>query len=74
MEAGRPVDVAVSGVASDSVGARCLGDLAFAALEEEPPISVLVNGRRDRRGSVDAVERVSGAVRAGAAAAYAALL
>lgn len=42
LQAGRPVDVAVSGVASDSLGARRLGALAFAAQESEPPISVLV--------------------------------
>lgn len=40
--AGHPVDVAVSGVAADSLGARRLGDLAFAAYEQEPPTTVLV--------------------------------
>lgn len=43
MSAGRPVDVAVSGVAVDSLGARRLGDLAFAAQEAERPVSVLVS-------------------------------
>ncbi|MDR7254318.1 threonine dehydratase [Nocardioides sp. BE266] len=43
MEAGAPVDVAVSGVAADSLGARRLGDLAFAAVQAEPPVSVLVS-------------------------------
>ncbi len=42
MSAGHPVDVEVSGVASDSLGARRIGDLAFAALQAEPPVSVLV--------------------------------
>ncbi len=40
--AGRPVDVEVSGVAMDSLGARRLGDLAFAAQAAESPVSVLV--------------------------------
>ncbi|HSU01194.1 MAG TPA: threonine/serine dehydratase [Nocardioides sp.] len=43
MAAGRPVDVDVSGVAADSLGARRIGDLAFAAQEVEPPVSVLVS-------------------------------
>jgi threonine dehydratase len=37
-----PVDVQVSGVASDSLGARRVGAFAFAAQQAEPPISVLV--------------------------------
>ena len=40
--AGRPVDVDVSGVAMDSLGARRVGDLACAAQEAESPVSVLV--------------------------------
>lgn len=43
MDAGEPVDVAVSGVAADSLGARRIGDLAFAAQQAEPPVSVLVS-------------------------------
>ena len=37
-----PVDVEVGGVAADSLGARRLGDLAFAATQAEPPVAVLV--------------------------------
>ncbi len=40
--AGGPVDVEVGGVAADSLGARRLGDLAFAATLAEAPVSVLV--------------------------------
>lgn len=40
--AGRPVDVDVSGVAADSLGARRIGDLALAAARTEAPVSVLV--------------------------------
>lgn len=43
MDAGEPVDVAVSGVAADSLGARRIGDLAFAAQQAEAPVSVLVS-------------------------------
>lgn len=39
----RPVDVDVSGVAADSLGARRVGDLALAAALAEPPVSVLVS-------------------------------
>lgn len=42
LAAGRPVEVEVSGVAADSLGARRIGDLAFGAAEAEPPVSVLV--------------------------------
>ena len=43
MAAGEPVDVEVSGVAADSLGARRVGDLAFAAQLAEAPLSVLVS-------------------------------
>jgi len=43
LAAGRPVDVAVSGVAADSLGARRIGDLAFAAQQVEAPVAVLVS-------------------------------
>jgi threonine dehydratase len=74
IEAGRPVDVAVSGVASDSLGARRLGDLAFAAQETEPPTSVLVTDDEimHARASLWSEYRVPSET--GAATAYAALL
>jgi len=43
LEAGRPVDVSVSGIAADSLGARRVGDIAFSIASKEPPVSVLVN-------------------------------
>lgn len=74
MAAGRPVDVDVSGVASDSLGAKRLGDLAFAAVEAEPPLSVLV----DEDAIVQARQALWSDYRIasehGAATAYAALL
>jgi threonine dehydratase len=42
MSAGHPVDVSVSGVAADALGARRIGALAFAAQKTERPVSVLV--------------------------------
>ncbi|MDZ5662135.1 threonine/serine dehydratase [Nocardioides sp. S-58] len=43
LAAGHPVDVEVSGIAADSLGARRVGDLAFAAAQAEAPVSVLVS-------------------------------
>jgi threonine dehydratase len=42
MTAHQPVDVSVSGVAADALGARRIGALAFAAQQAERPVSVLV--------------------------------
>ncbi|GAA1875838.1 threonine/serine dehydratase [Lapillicoccus jejuensis] len=71
--AGEPVDVAVGGVAADSLGARRLGGLAFAAAQEERPVSVLVTDEE----IVAARDRLWRELRVpsehGAAAAYAAL-
>ena len=38
MEAGRPVDVSVSGIAADSLGARRVGEIAFSMASKEPPV------------------------------------
>ena len=43
LDAGRPVDVAVSGVAADSLGARRIGEIAFAVASRVPPTAVLVD-------------------------------
>lgn len=43
LAAGGPVDVAVGGVAADSLGARRLGEHAWAAIAAEPPVTVLVD-------------------------------
>jgi threonine dehydratase len=42
LAAGRPVDVAVSGLAADSLGARRIGDIAFAAAIDHVATTVLV--------------------------------
>ncbi len=73
LEAGRPVDVEVSGVAADSLGARRVGDLAFTAAQAEPPVPVLVS----EEAIVEARRRLWADYRIasehGAATAYAAL-
>lgn len=43
LESGRPVDVPVSGVAADSLGARRLGDIAFEVTSRLPVRSVVVS-------------------------------
>ncbi|MFK4085359.1 threonine/serine dehydratase [Kribbella sp. NPDC020789] len=43
LEAGRPVDVPVGGVAADSLGARRLGEIAFAVAQREKVGSLLVD-------------------------------
>jgi threonine dehydratase len=74
MTEGRPVDVEVSGVAADSLGARRIGDLAFAAQQAEPPISVLVTEDEivTARSQLWSDYRIASEF--GAATAYAALL
>ena len=42
LDAGRPVDVAVSGIAADSLGARRVGEIAFRIASRVAPTSVLV--------------------------------
>lgn len=42
LEAGRPVDVPVSGVAADSLGARRIGDICWSLARRTHPVSVLV--------------------------------
>lgn len=46
LAAGAPVDVEVSGVAADSLGARRIGDIAFTRATTAPPRSVLVSDQQ----------------------------
>ncbi len=43
LDAGHPVDVAVSGVAADSLGARRIGEIAYGIASRVAPTSVLVD-------------------------------
>jgi threonine dehydratase len=72
--AGRPVDVAVSGVAADSLGARRLGSLAFEAVQAEAPVSVLVTDEDVVAARSWLWRELRVATEHGAATAYAALL
>ncbi|RYB92111.1 threonine/serine dehydratase [Nocardioides oleivorans] len=74
IEAGRPVDVQVSGVAADSLGARRIGDLAFAAQQAEAPVPVLVSDDDIVRARQELWREHRIASEHGAATAYAALL
>ena len=74
MTAQQPVDVPVSGVAADSLGARRVGALAFAAQEADPPISVLVTDDDIVRARSCLWGEYRVPSEFGAAAAYAALL
>lgn len=74
MTAGHPVDVEVSGVAADSLGARRVGDLALAAAKIEAPVSVLVDDDDIVAARDHLWQRYRIASEHGAAAALAALL
>jgi threonine dehydratase len=73
LEAGRPVDVSVSGIAADSLGARRIGDVAFAVATRTHVRSMLVSDQEliDARQRLWSEHRI--VVEHGAAAAYAAL-
>jgi threonine dehydratase len=74
MESGRPVDVQVSGIAADALGARRVGELAFAAQVAEPPLSLLVTDDDIVRARARLWSDYRIASEYGAATAYAALL
>jgi threonine dehydratase len=74
MELGRPVDVQVSGIAADALGARRVGHLAFAAQLAEPPLSLLVTDDDIVRAHARLWSDYRIASEYGAATAYAALL
>jgi threonine dehydratase len=73
LAAGEPVDVEVSGVAADSLGARRIGDIAFTRAVSAPPTSVLVSDQAivDARNELWRSFRIP--AEHGAAAAYAAI-
>ena len=73
LEAGEPVDVSVGGVAADSLGARRLGDLGFAAAQEHGVRSLLVSDDAIVAARKELWHDYHLAVEHGAATAYAAL-
>lgn len=72
--AGAPVDVAVSGVAVDSLGARRIGDLAFGIVREFVADAVLVGDDAIRSAQQALWRELRIAAEPGGAAALAALL
>ncbi|GAA1319709.1 threonine/serine dehydratase [Leucobacter albus] len=73
LAAGKPVDVAVSGVAADSLGARRIGGLGWAAAEARAPFSVLVDDAAIVAARRELWRDYRVPSETGAAAAYAAL-
>ncbi len=74
LAAGRPVDVEVSGVAADALGARRAGDIAFAVARRTRVASLLVSDADLVAARLELWRRHRVVVEHGAAAAYAALL
>jgi threonine dehydratase len=73
LAAGEPVDVDVSGVAADSLGARRVGDIAFSLASRYPPTSVLVSDEAIVQARLDLWEQYRIVAEHGAAAALAGL-
>ncbi|NAZ87679.1 serine/threonine dehydratase [Kineococcus indalonis] len=73
LRAGEPVDVPVSGIAADSLGARRAGDIAFDVARRVPPVSVLVDDDAIVAARVRLWHEHRVPAEHGAAAAYAAL-
>jgi threonine dehydratase len=74
LEAGRPVDVEVSGIAADSLGARRIGAIAFAMARQALHASVLVSEEEIGQAQRVLWEKLRIATEPGGAAATAALL
>jgi threonine dehydratase len=70
---GAPVDVGVSGVAADALGARRLGGIAFDVAQRFPPRSVLVSDDEIVAARAELWQRYRIAAEHGAATAYAAV-
>ncbi|RNL64218.1 threonine/serine dehydratase [Nocardioides marmoriginsengisoli] len=73
LDAGRPVDVTVSGITADSLGARRVGEIAFEVAQRTGPTSVLVGDDDITAARTALWGRYRIPAEYGAAAAYAAL-
>lgn len=71
LAAGAPVDVPVSGVAADSLGARRVGSIAWATASADPPVSLLVEDEQINRARQALWDGWRITAEHGAAAAYA---
>ena len=74
LDAGRPVDVPVSGIAADSLGARSVGALAFEIAEAFVDNSVVVSNQAIINAQKSLWKNMRIATEPGGAAAFAALL
>lgn len=74
LKAGSPVDVSVSGLAADSLGASRIGSIAFGIAREHVARSVLVPDDAIRKAQLVLWDRLKIAAEPGGAAALAALL
>lgn len=74
LAAGSPVDVAVSGLAADSLGATRIGGLPFGIAREHVPQSVLVPDDAIRKAQLVLWDRLKIAAEPGGAAVLAALM
>jgi len=73
LNVGHPVDVSVSGVAADSLGARRIGEIAFSVASRIPPTSLLVEEEAIVLARLQLWREYRIPAEHGAAAAYAAL-
>jgi threonine dehydratase len=73
LAAGEPVNVGVSGIAADSLGARRVGDIAFDIARRHPPTAVLVSDDAIIQARFDLWDHYRIAAEHGAAAAFAGL-
>lgn len=74
LEAGEPVDVDIDSVASDSLGARSIGEVPWSVLGQHPPASLLVSDDAIRAAQRWLWSRLKLVVEPGGAAAFAAVL
>ncbi len=72
-EAGQPVDVDVSGIAADSLGARRIGDIAWEVTQQHVPEALLVSDKAIRRAQLTLWKELKLAVEPAAALGLAAL-
>ena len=70
---GAPVDIGVSGVAADALGARRIGEIPFGVAQRFPPHSVLVSDREIVAARAELWRQYRIAAEHGAATAYAAV-
>lgn len=73
IQAGHPVDVDVSGIAADSLGARCIGNLCFPILQRYVDKSILVSDDEVRQAQDVLWQNFRIVLEPGGAAAFAAI-